>query len=257
MKRLSLLFLWVAFSASLAFTQTTEQSDFLIGSIGQENASYSLSRIGTVATETTYQWTQPGNAGNTGGTSTTPHGTFTWTPGDPAVIAISPAGAYDNYFWYMRLPLPSALPTHLSQSLNITMTAADRAVSQAVEFQLELTWQGETHNMALQACFKGCGTSGAWRYFDFNNKVWIALPAIPLPDFTVGAAITSGFSLTSSTTTHDYLVVNGVKYAIAVTQPSTATTHANKYTVAYQMDTDSAGDSYSTSLGGVLVRHTF
>lgn len=199
--------------------------------------------------ENLFRWTQPSNAGNTGGPSGKKHGTFTWVPGQG--LGVWPiAEQEDNFYLYMLLPPPVTAPTLFNDFR--THQIQNLAGWQALEFEQQLTWFGRIHNMAWQFAI----VEKAVRYFDYQHSKWIAT-TIPLPDLTKPVTTIAEFAVdtVAGTTTHIALTVNGVRYPVGITQTAAPTTGANKLTIAEQIDPQQAGKACSLLIGNIELRY--
>lgn len=192
------------------------------------------------------------------GTSTTPHGVFTWTPGTdstPARIVFDPAAGWDDIFIYEKFPLPIALPRFVSDVRAFSLSPADRAAVNCIEWQQEYTWKGKVYNLGWQWNF----SSKLFRYFNFNTKVWVPCPNVPFLDLgatPVTVMTEHVLDEAKGTTTHVALNVNGVRYPMNVTQPATPTANGNKYTISLlQMDANSKGTPFGVNIHNAEARY--
>lgn len=192
------------------------------------------------------------------GTNTTPHGTFTWTPGTdttPARIVFTPAAGWDNIFEYERFALPADLPTYVVDIRTFSMSVADRTVANAVEFQQQFTWNQKTYNLAWQW---NLGTK-LFRYFDHAHQTWkpSVVPFVDLGTAPVTLMAEYILDKNAGTATHLAFSVNGVRTILNVTQAATATAGAaNKYTISInQLDSDSKGDPFGLNIHNCEARY--
>jgi hypothetical protein len=194
-----------------------------------------------------FEWFQAGNTGNTGGGSARPHGTCSWKTGKETTISIAPAGAYDNFFFYCVLPLPSRPPRRLRWSVSNWngKTAADWSKSQQFEFQIE-----EFRGGYQYTCAWAINPSVGLRYWATDK--WVAFDGgKTVNNLSAATAIISECSLdqTAHTYTYEWIVVNGVTMPVGITVPChTASASAKQYSVAVQLDATSAGAPYSAIL---------
>lgn len=253
----------------------TAQIKTLNGTVISLNAQLVAAPFATLATATAYSgmhmwpakttdakevlglWIDSGGhtAQSNPSTSTTPHGTFTWTPGTfttPARIVFNPAAGWDDIYIYERFPLPAALPTIMIDRRTFSLTPADRAVINCIEWQQELTWNGKTYNLGWQWNFG----KKVFNYFDYTTKNWIPAPNVPFVDLgatPIPVSTTHFLNEANGTITHHSIVINGVEHVIDVTVPATPTTSTtNKYTVSMlQMDSDGKGDTFGVNIHDV------
>lgn len=186
------------------------------------------------------------------GTSTIPHGTFTWTQGTattPARLNFTPGGGWDDIYIYERFPLPAALPTFVSDRRTFSLTAADRAVINCIEWQQQFTSKGKTYNCAWQWNFG----AKMFRYFDYGSKTWKQVPGVPWIDLgATPITVITEHQLDAVHATEEHLAIsiNGTRYAVGIIQPATDTpTSADKYTVSLcQLDSDGKGDPFGINI---------
>jgi hypothetical protein len=195
------------------------------------------------------QWTQPGNAGNTGGASSTPHGTYSIEPGDPAVFAIKPACAYDNFYWYTNLgPAPHAT-RFLWEADILFPSAEDLAAAQAIEWELEQCINGDVWNMGWQLKLQG---TTCWRYFDYVNTQWCQTQ-VPVDMVRPGEPlrISAEYLRNGISMEHVALTLNGQRYevhAVKNNKPGRWPASANYVHYAFQMDANGKAAPYKVLL---------
>jgi len=201
-----------------------------------------------------FWWAQPSNTGNTGGGSSKPHGTYTWSPGaNGTTISIKPAGAYDNFFFYSVLPYPEAVPSHLRWSASDWAAAlpADWQRSQQMEWQVEEFRAGFQYTCAW-AVNPRTGLmywAGAKKWQPFQAGGGIRSLAEP-------TCITCEFSLDhdAHTYTYEWIVVNGFMLKAGMVVPAVTTPPDRKeFSVAVQLDGNSNGAPYSGLLNNLMV----
>lgn len=214
----------------------------------------------TTSKEQTGVWIDSGGhtAQSNPSTSTIPHGTFDWTQGTdttPARIFFKAAAPWDDIFEYEHFNLPATLPTYVVDIRTFSMTAADRAAANAVEFQQEFAWGGKIYNLAWQWNFG----QKVFRYFDYNIKAW---KVSPVPFVDLGATpvnLMAEFILDekAGTTTHLAFSVNGARTPLNITQAATPRAGvANKYTISInQLDSDSHGDPFGVNIHNCEARY--
>lgn len=185
-------------------------------------------------------WKQPGNAGDTGGSSTKPSGTFTLTPGVEATFSCKGAYPYNNGFWYRKAWGSTYNDrSRILYEMELQFpTQADLDASQAVEFQCQQSVGGVTFNMAWQAELR----SKIWRTFDYANRAWVALPTpISTAVFLSGSwtKVSSEFQRnTDGTITHVSLTLNGAKSSVGITRPGVRDGSKDYFSHAFQLDSN-------------------
>lgn len=196
-------------------------------------------------------WQQPGNAGDTGGSSTKPSGTFRMTPGPIANFSAKGAYPYNNGYWFVRLgPQPNATRFFYEFAVQLP-TNADLAASQAIEFELQQTDKGVVYNMAWQAPFKG---SKFWRTFDYANHAWLDT-SVPL-DATLFADgkwvdIAAEFKRTGDQVQHVALTINETRYDLAGIVRAGVKRYdasANSFNAAFQLDSTKTFPPYQANV---------
>jgi hypothetical protein len=193
-------------------------------------------------------WHNCGNCGNTGGPSTDPHGTFTITAGDPEIFTIAPAGAFDNFFWWIVLGSPGDYNSTVDFTLSFDMqfpTQADKNASQAIEFELQKNVLDHQYSMAWQICF-ACGNK--LRVFNKTAHAWedSGLTVNPA-DFAGGkwVSIQTVYELTTgSNTRHVSIAINGVNHVVNIDHVPTPAVESDYLHPAFQMDANSSGTPY-------------
>lgn len=183
------------------------------------------------------------------GTNPTPHGNFFWKPGDdqaPARFDFLPGGPFDNVFVYERFPMPATLPTFFVDKRTVSLSAADRAHINCLEWQQEITKDGKRYNMGWQMNF----TSKVVRIFDYNQQTWRTAQVPFIDPGTDQFELMTEHRLDVDKTTHIAISVNGRRSEVNVSQPATSVAGAaDKYTVSlFQLDSDSHGDAVGVNL---------
>lgn len=184
------------------------------------------------------------------GINTTPHGTFTWTPGDEtkaARIDFKPAAGWDNIFIYERFPLPTSLPSVVIDKRTFSLSPTDRAAVNCIEWQQEFIWKGKVYNLGWQWNFG----SKAIRYFDFTAQTWKST-GIPFTDLgAVPTEVVTEHLLdeTNGKTTHLAISIGGIRFPVNITQSATPISAADKYTVSiFQLDSNSKGTPFGLNI---------
>jgi hypothetical protein len=184
-------------------------------------------------------WTQPSNAGDTGGSDPTkPSGTFLMTPGDIAEFSAKGGYPYNNGYWYIKYQGFSG--KRFVQTLDVMYpTSADIAASQAIEFELQMSLDGFVYNMAWQSPVR---THAFWRTFDYTNRKWVAT-GLPSHVFVPGVWYSFAAEYLADTDvhtiTHVSLSVDGNVLPVNVTRPATAVSQSKYLSTGFQLDSDS------------------
>jgi len=209
-----------------------------------------LEKLPLAKVKTPLLWLQDGNVGNSGGASPKPHGSFSFAnSGD---VTIFPAGAFDNYFFLMTFPLPQAIPGNFVLAFdNFSVVPESAGLCQALEAQIEVRDGINVYNMAWQAD----QSSKTMRLFNHVAQKWVEVPSIPFPDLSKPVRWSAEFRIdrVASTTTHDVLWLNGVRYPVGVTQPATPIVTPIEMSVAFQLDANAAGSNYTAEISGMKV----
>lgn len=197
-------------------------------------------------------WLQPGNAGNTGGSSTKPHGTYTITNlSNYTIFTIHPASGFDNYYFYQKLGAHNSATSFEWLGEIAFPTAADLDPKcRCLEWEMEQCIAGFSYNMAWQINFAG----NSWRLFNIATRTWEE-SGVPFTGLRTAFAPTKFVSFraeytvnhTAKTTTHVALSINGTRYVINHTNPGVQRWGAtsNYLNYAFQMDTQSNAAGYS------------
>lgn len=196
-------------------------------------------------------WNQNGNVGNTGGGSGAKHGTSSQglvMDGASALLRIVPdtgpnGKGFDNFYFDTTLPAPPSGLYRFIQHLPFRFpTKAEVDNSTAVEFQLEWSDSVYLHNMAWQ-CLIGA-PKPTWRYFKWlgppTDGQWLD-SGIPVDMATLLAGGLMDCYATfladpHGSTTHEFLVINGVVHALNIVQPSLAMNRKPYLQVGFQLD---------------------
>jgi hypothetical protein len=201
-------------------------------------------------------WIQPSNAGDSGGSSAKPSGTFLFTPGKVAVFSAQGAYPYNNGYWYYKLGAQNDATRFLYRFLVQYPTAADLVASQALEFELQQTIAGKVYNMAWQAPFKRSpDLTGKryWRTFDYTasrtkapGEYWhdtqVVLDSTIFGDSKLVAVDAEYRRNPDDTITHVALSLNGQRFPVGVTRPGYQEAAKGTYSgfnVAFQLDSNS------------------
>jgi hypothetical protein len=200
-------------------------------------------------------WIQPGNVGNSPGSETKPHGTFTFTPGKTATFTTQPAAPYDNYYWYTkRMGFETANRFLLDLTIGFP-DAGSLLASQGIEFEIQHSFNGLLFDMAWQ--IQHPATGGNLRSFDKVNRKWVdtglTLPAAIWANAAM-VPFTASFIQGDSELSYVGLAVAGKQVMTTpIIQQAKADVQKNYLAVAYQMDTNSTGKGYTTKVSGMRV----
>lgn len=190
--------------------------------------------LALTALEFATDWIQPANAGDTGGSSDKPSGTFVMVPG--ATFSAAGAYPYNNGYWYKKWLGVQA--SSLVQTLSVTFpTAADVAACQAIEFELQQSDGERVYNMAWQCPVR---RTGFWRTFDYTTHKWEET-TIPATTFVPGQRVDliAKYLLTPDATTHVSLTIDGVEYPVNISRVPTAKASSQYLSIGFQLDSDS------------------
>jgi hypothetical protein len=210
-----------------------------------------LEESGFSSARTLLKWSQPGNVGNDSGASSKPHGNFSWFPSVPDLVTISPAGAFDDYFFLLDFPIPEVIPSNFVVGFDdYSVLPEDVNSVQALEFQIELRDGAYVYNMAYQFD----QASKSVRVFNFTKSVWL-VTSVPYPDLSLPLKIAAEFRIDRvfNTTTHDVLWLNGQKFTVGVTQAATPAAGTPELSCSFQLDSNSKGAPYTAIIRNMRV----
>lgn len=212
---------------AISYAMNFAEAGFLADSLGTTYQGLQL--YPETASESIKRWTFPGVVGNTDPTKKVTHGTHGWTPGDPAIFNCNPSQFNeDNYYCYMKLPMPAALPSQIVDERQFLI--ANPANFQALEWQWQITMGGQIWNGAWQLS-SGSGV----RTFDYTAGKWVTT-GLPIPD--MGKVITAqcAYKLDAKSCQHVGIKLNGTLFALNISRAPTPTKSADKFTIAFQVD---------------------
>jgi len=205
--------------------------------------------IAVVDTFSIASWQTCGTCGNTGGSGNPASAIYSvsdaTTPsidGHSSKFSIAAQDPYaDAYWWYVDSPT-YASSKHVAYEFQLYMPASARDASQAVEFEFQQTSGGMTFNFAWQADF----SRGIWRNFDYLNRAWVGT-SVPLTMLTPDTwhLIRVEGTRDGTTVTNTSITVDGVAYTVNSKFTAKNTGAANKFTNAFQLDSDGAKDPYA------------
>lgn len=213
-------------------------------------------------TKTPFQWIQPGNTGNTGGGSSLPHGTFTWSPSrvGETRITVHPVNIdgkkSDDFFFYCILPYRGT-PTKFTWECDNYSAASSQSWqnSQQFEFQNELIADGFQNIFAWRIHpSKGLG------YYDKNSvDKWNDFKpqgSNILIDLSKPTAFKSVCSIdrANHTVILETIKVNNQEYEAGITINATSQT-GTQFSTAVQLDGKPTGVSYDAILDGLKVSY--
>ena len=202
-------------------------------------------------------WQTCGTCGNTGGSGNTSSANYSVadasTPsldGLSSKFAIQALNPYANaYWWYVDSPT-YATSKHVAYEFQLYISSSARQASQAVEFEFQQTSGGMTFNYAWQADF----SHGVWRNFDYLNRAWVAT-TVPLTMLTPDTwhLIRVEGTRDDTTVTNTSITIDGVTHTVNSHFAAKNTGTADKFTNAFQLDSDSAMDPYSVYVDSMKV----
>src|SRR3954468_4738423 len=194
-------------------------------------------------------WQTCGTCGNTGGSGNTSSANYSVvdssTPsidGDSSKFSIQALNPYANaYWWYVDSPT-YATSKHVAYEFQLYISSGARDASQAVEFEYQQSSGGMTYNFAWQADF----SHGVWRNFDFANRAWVAT-SVPLTMLTPDTwhLIRVEGTRDDTTVTNTSITIDCTAHAVNSHFAAKNTGAADKFTNAFQLDSDSAMHPYS------------
>lgn len=207
-----------------------------------------------------FQWIQPGNSGNTGGSAPLPHGTSSMTlqPDGSCIVKVNPVklpgGQSDNFLFYMVLPFPHSKPNNFGFDCSQfnCVTEADWANSQQMEWWDELIDDGYQYTMNWSV-----NPVQGLQYFDRSQPkggAWI--PYMPLgKPILVDLGKPTNWSFTASidrqkhTVLYETLTCGPTQYDVEKTCNAVPKT-GNQFSTSFQMDGKAQAPAYSAVLEG-------
>lgn len=155
----------------------------LLSSLSSRRSFFDLQQcpLFTADKKIPFQWIQPGNSGNTGGSAPLTHGTSSMTlqADGSSIVKVNPVklpnGQSDNFLFYMVLPYPHSKPNNFGFDCARFngVSESDWTNSQQLEFWDELIDGGYQYTMNWAV--------NPWQglqYFDRSKNAWI--PYMPL-----------------------------------------------------------------------------
>jgi hypothetical protein len=232
-------------SSSIPEVQAASSS----GSSSGAGGSATPTPIATVNSFPVSGWQTCGTCGNTGGSGNAATANYsvvdTTTPsldGDSSKFSIAALDPYANaYWWYVDSPT-YASSTHVAYEFELYIPSAARDASQAVEFEFQQSSGGMTYNFAWQANFGG----GYWRNFDYVSKAWVAT-TVSLSELTPDTwhLVRVEGTRTDSTLTNTSITIDGNTHTVNSQFAAANTGFSDKFTNAFQLDSDKNMDPYS------------
>lgn len=201
--------------------------------------------------ETMTDWIQPGNVGDdNGGGAGAPTASCVITPGKTLITKLVPQAPYADLYVYRQIEPGTDLSAYnlFQYSRQIMFpTQADIDACQAFEFELQKVDNGYLYNMAYQVDFVG---AKALTTFDYNSSTWqptyFAVDKSTLsPGVWYSLEALFRIDQTAHTTTHLGITIQDQMVPINITRPATPTTESNYIHAAYQLDADSAAQTYT------------
>jgi hypothetical protein len=196
------------------------------------------------------QWFQPGPTGNSNPKPTDPHGTWNAIQQNGiTTLTISPAGAFNNYFYAINVVKGDTQATRYAQL--VTFEVPDEALPncQAIETNWEHSLGGFRYNQGTQFLFEG-GNAAQVRYYDIAAKGWKPLPSVPFPKLGTGKPVTviNEVQRTSGGMVFVAIAINGTRYPLNITTKAIATNWGSYLQGAVQMDVTGSGKGYTLKL---------
>jgi hypothetical protein len=202
-------------------------------------------------------WQTCGTCGNTGGSGNPATANYSVTgattpslDGQSSKFAIAALAPYANAYWWYVNNADYAASKHVAYEFQLYIPASAREASQAVEFEFQQSSGGMTYNFAWQADF----SHGVWRNFDFGQKKWVAT-SVTLSSLTPDTwhKIRIEGTRTDTVLTNNSITIDGVVNTVnsQFTAPNTGAN--DKFTNAFQLDSDSAMNPYSVYVDAMKV----
>jgi len=202
-------------------------------------------------------WQTCGTCGNTGGSGNGASANYSvadaTTPsldGLSSKFSIQALASYANaYWWYVDSPT-YVTSKHVVYEFELYVSSAARDASQAVEFEFQQSSGGMTYNFAWQANFSG----GTWRNFDYVHRAWVAT-TVPLTELTPDTwhKIRVEGTRTDTTLTNTSISIDGNTHTVNSQFAAANTGGADKFTNAFQLDSDKNMDPYSVYVDSMKV----
>lgn len=204
-----------------------------------------------------FQWIQPGNSGNDGGTSPLPHGTSSMTlqPDGSCIAKVNPiklpGGKSDNFLFYMVLPFPHSAPNSFGFDCSRfnAVSEQDWANSQQMEWWDELVDGGYQYTMNWAV-----NPAQGLQYFDRSLNKWI--PYMPLgKPILVDMGKPTNWSFTASidrvkhTVLYETLTCGPTQYDVEKTCNAVGKA-GSQFSTSFQMDGKATAPAYSAVLDG-------
>lgn len=194
-----------------------------------------------------------------------PHGVAITGGNHPSVTDFHPIviqGDSDNL--YRMQPLLPRIPATLMNTMrrivySFSFGISDASACQAFEFECQRQIKTALWNMAYQLRPGGAGGAFDVFAFDYTHGAWRPTGAVIGPAaFTGGkmCLVAAEFTLSGAGTTHDAISFNGVRSAIALTQPATivpAGEAATYFNVAWQPDATARAAPYKIFIDSMSV----
>jgi hypothetical protein len=202
-------------------------------------------------------WQTCGTCGNTGGSGNSATANYSVvdasTPsldGDSSKFFIQALNPYANAYWWYTSSSTYATSKHVAYQFQLYIPSAAREASQAVEFEFQQSSGGMVFNFAWQADFG----HGVWRNFDYINRAWVAT-SVPVDMLTPDTwhLIRVEGTRTDTINTNTTITIDGVTHTVNSQFPGKNTGGNDKFTNAFQLDSDSAMDPYSVYVDSMKV----
>jgi hypothetical protein len=202
-------------------------------------------------------WQTCGTCGNTGGSGNGATANYSvldaTTPsvdGDASKFSIQALDPYANAYWWYVSSATYAASKHVAYEFQLYIPSAARDASQAVEFEFQQSSGGVTYNFAWQANFG----SNVWRNFDYLNRAWVAT-TVPLTELTPDTwhKIRVEGTRTDTTVTNTSISIDGNVHTVNSQFAAKTTGNADKFTNAFQLDSDKNMDPYAVYVDSMKV----
>jgi hypothetical protein len=205
-------------------------------------------------------WLTCGNCGNTGATGAVAGQSFQTGIGNPsesgasALFSVMPTAPYSNaYFWEEHGAIAGGMGALVYQ-FDFYIPAGSENLPQALEFECQQQLGGWIYNFAWQADYG----SHQWRIFDYGTSQWQAA-GISVQNFAPGTwhHVVAEFHNDTAThkVYHDALTIDGTRYAVGAVHDAVNRGVADKFTNAFQLDSNSQATPYGVYVDAMQVSY--
>jgi hypothetical protein len=177
------------------------------------------------------------------------------TDGSSTQFTVTPTAPYSNAYWWEEHTPISGQINSLRYEFDLYVPASAAGAPQAIEFECQQQLSGWVYNFAWQANY----VEHSWKIFNYGAAAWDA-SGVPFSAFAPGTwhHIIAEFhdDTTNHVVIHDALTVDGTRYALGIHHNAfSAPSFADKFTNAFQLDTNSASQAYSVYVDAMRVTY--